>query len=102
MRECVYKINMLLENTRDVEEKKIDLALRFDFVTQELFRIIAKNDAEFITSQGLAQFFKSGRIWNDEDSVQDLISKFDKDQDGQLNLQEFSDMISPYSEEYRK
>lgn len=102
MRECVYKINTLLENTRDVEEKKIDLALRFDFVTPELFKVIAKNDAEFITVQSLAQFLKSGRIWNDDDSVQDLVSKFDKDEDGQLNLQEFSDLISPYSEEYRK
>lgn len=54
MRECVYKINTLLENTRDVEEKKIDLALRFDFVTPELFKVIAKNDAEFITVQSLA------------------------------------------------
>ena len=102
MRECVYKLNVLLENSRDVEEKKIDLALRFDFIAAEIFKIIDKQESGLISTELLAPFLKSGRIWNDEETVQALVSKHDKDKDGSLNFKEFFDMIAPYSEEYRR
>lgn len=102
LREAVYRINLLLEDAREIEEYKIELASRFDFLTGELFDIIDTEGEGLINAETLNTFLKSARINSDPEQGNALLYRFDKNEDGFLDFEEFEKMFTPYTEEYSK
>ena len=91
-----------LEELQILEEKRRNLAMRFDFCLTETFSMIDSTMHGYIGLNELNNYsLDSGIILNREDWAV-VIDRFDKDKDGYLSFTEFTDIFAPYSHSYRK
>ena len=96
---------VLISSVRDfrlMEQKRVNLTLRFDLKLEELFRQADERQCNSLSVQDFSQFVtRLGVEMSMEDSLF-LFSLFDKDQDRYLSLEEFVDSLVPFNIVYNK
>lgn len=84
---------------RDRENIKKKLSRAPDFNGEDLFNIARQNFGN-ISKEKLQNFLKDISIERDENDISLLKKKYDIDQDGELNFDEFTKMLAPLSPSY--
>ena len=104
-----YNKVKLVENHKDsimdnkiLEEKRINLSLRFDFCLMELFHMMDKDKNGYLTLAEIDRFALANYLGLDTEDCAIIIDRFDKDRDGRLSFAEFCAIFSPDTLEYRK
>ena len=85
-----------------LEEKRINLSLRFDFCLMELFHMMDKDKNGYLTLAEIDRFALANYLGLDTEDCAIIIDRFDKDRDGRLSFAEFCAIFSPDTLEYRK
>ena len=97
-------VQYLIEFVRDfrlIEQKRMNLAMRFDFTLKELFVLADDSKGNCISTHDFVKFLK--RIGVDvtfDDSLM-LFAAYDNDRDRYLSFNEFSAVFTPFNAEFR-
>ena len=84
-----------------IERAKIDLAIRYDYNVEDVFRIFENNSRGYLTTDDLQCGFECLGICISRADARMLMNRFDLRKTGCLNFQDFFDMIVPYEKDYR-
>lgn len=84
-----------LELERRLERIKIDLSLRTDYNLIDAFRLFDNEGKGWINPQEVKEGLKIFNVFANEDELQLLFYRYDKDQDGKLRYSEFCDSFLP-------
>lgn len=85
-----------------LEEKRTNLAMRYDFCLTDIFAMVDFNRSGVITIEDLRRFSYDNSLALDSGDLRVIIDRFDKDRDGRLSFSEFSDLWLPKSNENRR
>merc|ERR1740139_695825 len=84
-----------------VEDKRIDLSLRYDFSLSELFNMMGYSKNGYVSLLDLERFvFDFGILLNRVDLCI-IIDRFDLDRDGLLSFAEFCELFLPKQPEFK-
>ena len=98
----VESLKEFFRDHRELEEKKINLSLRFDVTIDELFNLADFSSSRLVSPEDLHMLLQAAKCGTIYDDAYFLIARYDRDGDGYLNFSEFQEMIAPFSREYRK
>jgi Ca2+-binding EF-hand superfamily protein len=84
-----------------LESKRRDVAMRNDFCLSEIFNMIDTHKVGYVALSDLEDWSKSGNINLEREDWAVLLDRYDSDNDGYLNFNEFSGMFLPTLKEYR-
>jgi Ca2+-binding EF-hand superfamily protein len=84
-----------------IEQAKIDLALRADFNCEDAFRIFELDGRGFLTEGDLKCGLSLLDVCATDEDVRNLMKRFDLNKEGVLNYADFFDMLVPYEKDYR-
>jgi len=84
-----------------IEQAKIDLALRSDFNCEDAFRIFELDGRGFLTESDLKCGLSLLDVCATDEDVRNLMKRFDLNKEGVLNYADFFDMLVPYEKDYR-
>jgi len=91
-----------LKDFKILEEKRINLSLRFDFCLTEMFQQIDTGKTGYITLNDLDRWIRASGISMNREDWALIIDRFDRDGDQYLSMSEFSEIFTPYTVVYRK
>ncbi len=92
----------LLAAEKEIEQIKINLALKQDFNVEDVYRIFrCNNKYNCIYNEDLRNGLKLLDIFTSDTDIKNLMKRFDSNKKGYLNFSEFFDMIVPFEKEYR-
>jgi len=92
----------LLDGEKEIEQIKINLAIKQDFNVEDVYRIFrCNNKHNYINNEDLRNGLKLLDIFTSDTDIKNLIKRFDSNKKGYLNFSEFFDMIVPFEKEYR-
>jgi Ca2+-binding EF-hand superfamily protein len=92
----------LLDAEKEIEQIKINLALKQDFNVEDVYRIFRCNNKDnCIKNEDLRNGLKLLDIFTSDTDIKNLMKRFDSNKKGYLNFSEFFDMIVPFEKEYR-
>ena len=98
-------VSFLVEAVRDFriqEQKRINVAMRFDLKLEELFMLADEDQVNSLSPEDFCRFVKKLEVDLDFDSALFLFSVFDRDEDRFLDFEEFSQVFAPFNNEYRE
>jgi Ca2+-binding EF-hand superfamily protein len=84
-----------------IENIKIELTLKNDFNTEDIFRIFENNKKGYLDINDLKKGFNLLNVNINYLDISLLINRFDLNKKGYINFADFFDMIVPYETEYR-
>lgn len=90
-----------LKLSRDSERLKQELAARYDYNLDHLFKEVDDWNYKYIDSPNLKRFLIKTGVFPNGPLLIAIIRRFDLDADAKLNYKEFSEGVKP-SEEYSK
>lgn len=90
-------INRMIEGEIEAESIRQRLQKRPMFSINEAFAAIDKADNGFITKQQLKQILNEYGVFVDSNDLQQLINRYDKDEDGKVSYKEFIQELTPQS-----
>ena len=94
-------LKLLMNAEKDIEQKKIDLALYREFNCEDAFRIFEKNGRGFLTKDDLKYGLYLLGI-NASDFIIDLLFKrFDLQKLDEISYPDFFDMLIPFEKKFR-
>ena len=99
-RELVLWFQEEIKISRDIEKKKNELSLKHDFNIPDAFRLFDQSDSGLVTLPDLQETFTYFNFSAPKDEIYLLLKHYSNC--GQLNISEFSEMISPKQEEYNR
>lgn len=85
-----------------LEDKRTNLALRYDFCLTELFAMIDYAKTGLLSLSDWQRFVRENSLTLNSDDLVILIERFDKSRDGLLTFSEFSDIWLPTANDYRR
>lgn len=100
--ELVSTFQEQINLARELEEAKIDLALRSDFVLEDAFGMFDLEDLGYVTTLEVEETFRSFGLSFLVDEVRLFIKHFSQHSGTRLNFQEFSEALLPQSSEYAR
>jgi len=103
-RTAEYIVAILSDMIRDfriIEQKKMNLAMRFDFRVQELFELADLSQTSSISVHDLAAMAAELDIDLQMGEAMKLFSVYDTDKDRYLNFDDFAEMFLPFNCEFR-
>ena len=98
----IVNLNDAIYDNKILEDKRVGLALRYDFCLHELFSMMDINKSGHVS---LTEFERFSLDYGVALSIEDLsviIDRYDKDRDGMLSFVEFSEIFLPKNDEYRR
>ncbi len=98
----IESLKEFFRDYREIEEKKINLSLRFDITMDELFQLADRENTGLISPEDLHLLLKEAKTGTIFDDAFLLVARYDRDEDGYLNFAEYQEMLAPFSIEYRK
>lgn len=98
----VTQMRASLKDLKNLEEKRINLALRFDFCLTEIFSQIDVGETGYLSLNDLDRWSKSSGISMNREDWANIIDRFDRDRDQYLSFTEFSELFAPHTHTYRK
>merc|ERR1740139_2083003 len=84
-----------------VEDKRIDLSLRYDFSLQELFNMVDINKTGSISLLNWEKFVYDNNILMNRVDLSIIIEKYDINKNGLLSFSEFCEIFLPKQPEFR-
>ena len=94
-------LKVLMKGEKEIEQIKIDLALRPDFNCEDTFRIFEKNGRGFLTKNDLKYGLFLLGINVDDFIINLLFKRFDLQNQEEINYADFFDMLIPFEKKYR-
>ena len=94
-------LKVLMKAEKEIEQIKIDLALRPDFNCEDTFRIFEKNGRGFLTKNDLKYGLFLLGINVDDFIINLLFKRFDLQNQEEINYADFFDMLIPFEKKYR-
>lgn len=92
---------LLMQQEADIEKKKIELALCYDFNVEDLFRFFEVCCRGYLTLDDLIEGLCILGININREDARLLLKRFDLKNKGILVYEDFFDLIVPYEKEYR-
>lgn len=99
--EMMSILRTYFSNIRAVEEARTVLALKYDFVPGEFFKLVDKEQFGLIKPKELEGLLTLLKVGHKHDDIRRLVKLFDKDNDGFLDRTELASMLLPADEECR-
>jgi len=97
----VHNLRDSIWDNKMVEDKRIDLSLRYDFSLSELFNMMDYSKNGYVSLLDLERFvFDFGILLNRVDLCI-IIDRFDLDRDGLLSFAEFCELFLPKQPEFK-
>jgi hypothetical protein len=90
-RALVENIKECLTDQKTLEEKRINLSLRFDFCVGEFFQQCDGRKTGYVNLQDLWTYSKFSSFQMNKEDWCIVMDRYDRDRDGHLSLIEFSD-----------
>jgi Ca2+-binding EF-hand superfamily protein len=90
---------MVVEN--EIENSKIDLALKPDFNCEDAFRIFELNGRGYLTPEDIRYGLNLLGIYATDTDINLIMKKYDIYKEGILSYQTFFDMVVPFEKQYR-
>jgi Ca2+-binding EF-hand superfamily protein len=90
-----FKEQITLEN--ELEDAKNRLALQSDFNLQDAFDLLDRHLLASLTSSDISDSLSSNGIYTVSEDVYLFVKRYDRNLDGRLNYQEFSEAFMPKS-----
>ena len=94
-------LKVLMDAEKEIEQKKIDLALMPDFNCEDAFRIFEKNGRGYLTQDDLKYGLYLLGINVNDFIINLLFKRFDLQKQDQINFADFFDMLIPFEKSYR-
>ena len=94
-------LKVLMKAEKEIEQIKIDLALRPDFNCEDAYRIFEKNGRGFLTKNDLKYGLFLLGINVDDFIINLLFKRFDLQNQDEINYADFFDMLIPFEKKYR-
>jgi Ca2+-binding EF-hand superfamily protein len=91
-----------IQDFRIVEQKRLNLSMRFDLRLDELFQNVDLAEGDYLSSSDLVRMFKDIQLDASEEEATLLLARFDKDRDSFLSYQEFSQIFLPFNGKFRE
>lgn len=98
----IVNLNDAIHDNKLLEDKKVGLALRYDFCLHELFGMMDINNSGWVSLTEFERFSLEFGVALSMEDLSIIIDRYDKDRDGHLNFVEFSEIFLPKSSEYRR
>lgn len=90
-----------MQDNKALEEKRVNLSLRYDLCLTELFSMMDYTKTGNLVLADLEQFCANNNIGLTSSDLTVLIDRFDRDRDGSISFSEFQDIFTPQTMEYR-
>lgn len=100
--ELMSILRTYFSNIRSVEETRSVLALKYDFVLSEFFKLVDTEQYGVIKPKELEGLLALLKINCKHDDIRRLVKLFDKDNDGFLDRTELSSMLLPADDECKR
>mmetsp|Transcript_7207 Transcript_7207/g.13232 ORF Transcript_7207/g.13232 Transcript_7207/m.13232 type:complete len:379 (-) Transcript_7207:37-1173(-) len=100
--ELVTTFQEQINLARELEEAKIELALRSDFTLEDAFGMFDLEDLGYVTTLEVEETLRSFGLSFLVDEVRLLIKHFSQHSGTRLNFEEFSQLLLPQSAEYTR
>ena len=84
-----------------IENLKIDLCLRSDFIWEEVFRIFELEGRGFLTKEDLIIGFNKFGLYPKDSDISLLLKRYDLKKEGFISYPNFFDLIAPFSKYHR-
>lgn len=91
-----------MHDNKMLEEKRIDLSLRYDFCLNEFFSMFDYSKTGFLSLSDFERFSYDYNILLNRTDLCIIIDRFDSDRDGLLSFSEFCDIFLPRQSEFRR
>lgn len=92
----------LVQDFRIVEQKRLNLSMRFDLKLDELFQNVDISESDHISTSDLVRFFEEIELDASHEEAVLLLSLFDKNRDRYLDFAEFSQIFLPFNGKFRE
>ena len=103
-----YEENQFIDYLREaiihennIENLKIDLSLRSDFIWEEVFRIFELEGRGFLTKEDLIIGFNKFGLYPKDSDISLLLKRYDLKKEGFISYPNFFDLIAPLSKYHR-
>lgn len=98
----IVNLNDSIIDNKLLEEKRIALAMRYDFCLMEMFTLLDVKQMNYLNLADFERFCYDNAISLNSEDLCVIIDRYDKDRDGTLGFGEFCDIFLPTSPEYRR
>lgn len=92
----------IVQDFRIVEQKRLNLAMRFDLKLDELFQNVDISEGDHISTSDMVRFFEEIELDASNEEAVLLLSRFDKNNDRYLDFAEFSQIFLPFNGKFRE
>ena len=92
----------LLQDFRIIEQKRLNLSMRFDLKLDELFQNVDISESNYLSVSDLIHFFKEIQLDASEEEAVLLLTRFDRNRDRFLDFDEFSQIFLPFNGKFRE
>lgn len=96
---CIFE---MMQCETELERAKQSISLKGDFSLSDAYGIFDLTGSGFITRLQFEEVFNLIKQYPRTDELELVMKRYDKDKDGRLSFSEFSDMILPSTEAYKK
>lgn len=98
----IVNFNDSIYDNKLLEEKRVNLALRYDFCLTEMFSMVDYGQSGYVSLADWQKFAYENSMALDSEDLCVIIDRYDRDRDGLLSFSEFCDLFLPNATEYRK
>jgi Ca2+-binding EF-hand superfamily protein len=98
----VVNLKDQMYDNKMLEEKRIDLSLRYDFCLNEFFSMFDYSKTGYLSLSDFERFSYDYNILLNRADLCIIIDRFDNDRDGLLSFSEFCDIFLPKQSEFRR
>ena len=95
-------LKALIKSEREIEFARRDLIRQPDFNAEDAFRLFEKEGSNVLTKQDLAYGLKLLGIIPTKEQIEILFNKYDLNQNGYVDYDDFFDMVISFRDEDRK
>lgn len=91
-----------LRDIRSMEQKRVHLALRYDFCLTEIFHQLDRRQTGYVNLLDIWSWSQESQISMNKEDWARIIDRFDNDMEGYLCYTEFIEIFAPGAKQYRK
>lgn len=99
--ECFQRyLRDVIQMEREIEQVKIDLALRSDFNVQDLFRVFELDERGFLSESDFKYVLENLGVYQPNEEINLLIKRYNPLRSSTINFADFTEMVSPLDVAY--
>ena len=85
---------------KDLESIKQMLSLKTDFNLEDCYKLFDNDEKGYITFREIVETYSLFSLYPKKEDLELMMKKYDKDQDGKLNYEEFCKAVQPKDKNY--